>query len=441
MTARYVRSGAAGAANGTSWADAYATLTAAFAGSSAGDVLYVSEDHVETTAAAVTLTSPGTAASPCQIICVDHAGTVPPVSADLRTTATVSTTGASTIAFAGFAYSEGVTYSSGDSSNAASISFNSTSAWCWEIRNCGLKLNNTSSSSRINIGTSAQVIEKLILRNVVLTFGATGQGIQMSHVMFEWLNATSALGGTIPTTLFNTATRLADVKITGVDLSAAGSGKNLINVAGTGAFFRLLDCKLGSSVAITTGTHPGPGGTEVTLVNCDSADTNYRYHKQDYRGTITNETTIVRTGGASDGTTPVSRKMVSTANTKFYSPLESDWIRLWNESTSSITLTIPVITDNVTLKDNDAWIEVEYLGTASFPLGNYASDAPADVLNAGTNQATDAASTWTTTGLTTPVKQSLSVTFTPAHKGVIRARVMLAKASATMYFDPLVQVS
>ena len=31
--------------------------------------------------------SPGTAASPCRIICVNRAGTVPPVSADLRATA------------------------------------------------------------------------------------------------------------------------------------------------------------------------------------------------------------------------------------------------------------------------------------------------------------------------------------------------------------------
>lgn len=34
------------------------------------------------------------------------------------------------------------------------------------------------------------------------------------------------------------------------------------------------------------------------------------------------------------------------------------------------------------------------------------------------------------------MKQSLAVTFTPQEKGIIRAKVCLAKASTTMYFDP-----
>jgi hypothetical protein len=155
-------------------------------------------------------------------------------------------------------------------------------------------------------------------------------------------------------------------------------------------------------------------------------------------GDVYSESTIVRTGGASDGTTPISRKMTSSANAKFFAPLESDDVFAWNETTgSSVTVTAETMTDNVTLTDAEAWVEVEYLGTSGFPLGSGASDRAADILATPANQTTSSEA-WTTTGLTTPVKQKLSVTFTPQEKGLIRARVMLAKASTTLYFCPKV---
>jgi hypothetical protein len=65
MASVYVRSGAAGAGTGADWANAYTTLAAAFTAKAAGDVFYVSDDHAETQASAMTLVSPGTAANPC----------------------------------------------------------------------------------------------------------------------------------------------------------------------------------------------------------------------------------------------------------------------------------------------------------------------------------------------------------------------------------------
>jgi hypothetical protein len=229
-----------------------------------------------------------------------------------------------------------------------------------------------------------------------------------------------------------------------VDLSLLGSGKNLVDVTNmTGkSLVSFENCKLGSSVTVATGTFSNAGGNgsvEIRLVNCDSADTNYRYHKQNYHGTITQESTIVRTGGASDGTTPISRKMVSTANTKIYSPLVMDDIVFWNETTgSSQTATIEVVTDNVTLTDAECWLEVEYLGTSGFPISSLVNDRVTDdVFGTPANQTTSS-ETWTTTGLTTPVKQKLAVAFTAQEKGYVRIRVMLAKASTTVYVCPQV---
>lgn len=350
------------------------------------------------------------------------------------------------MAFHGFAYCYGIKFSSGSGAVNIDITWTSTLPWWWRLENCALKLGGTGAASNFIVGAFGGSIDESFLEliNTTLEFSGTGQSIE-TKARLRWSNTPSAVLGTVPTTLFvpilGGAGALAEVL--GVDLSALGSGKNLVNVsASTSLNFLFIDCKLGDSVSITTGAVISQGGIEVRLINCDSGDTNHRYYKQVYQGTITQETTIVKTGGASDGTTPVSRKMVTTANSKLFSPLESDWMLVWNEATgSSKTLTINVITDNVTLTDAEAWVEVEYLGTSGFPQGNFASDRVADVLATAANQTTDGVSSWTTTGLSTPVKQNLAVSFTPQEKGWIRARVCLAKASTTMYVDPDPQIS
>src|SRR5580765_5073896 len=99
MAVYYVWSAAAGTGTGASWANAFTTLTTAFVTEVAGDTLYVAHDHAEVSAA-LTLTSSGTVANPTKIICVDRAGSVPPVSADRRATAQLSTSANGALSFA-----------------------------------------------------------------------------------------------------------------------------------------------------------------------------------------------------------------------------------------------------------------------------------------------------------------------------------------------------
>lgn len=437
----YVRSGAAGAGTGADWANAYTTLAAALTAKAAGDDFWVSEDHAETQASALTATSKGTAANPCKIYCVDHSGSVPPVAADLRTTATITTTGNNSITLNGFAFVYGIAFIAGSgATGTASINLSSGSNFDWRMELCSLIISTTGASSRIQInGGFSSATFNLLLRNCTITFGATGQGFLNQGGRLE-MNGGSVSGEIIPTTIFSGSDLVPSAyKLSGVDLSAIGSGKNICSVAASIMVdLILIDCKLGASVSISTGSVVASGGSRVRVVNCDSANTSYRYFKQTYQGTITHEATIVRTGGATDGTTPISRKMVTTANSKIYSPLESDYVTFWNESLSAVTVLVPVITDNVTLTDAECWVEVEELGTSGYSLGVTVSDRCTTILTTPANQTTDSSSTWTTTGLTTPVKQLLSVTFTPASKGPVRARVMLAKPSTTVYFDPLI---
>lgn len=178
------------------------------------------------------------------------------------------------------------------------------------------------------------------------------------------------------------------------------------------------------------------------MYNCDAGDTNYRLWVEDSSGSTKSETVVVRTGGANDGTTPLSWKMATNANAEYPGMVShAPEIVVWNEITgSAITVTVEVITDNVTLTDGEAWIEVQYLGTSGVPLGVFITDAKADVLATAANQ-TSSSEAWTTTGLSTPIKQKLSVTFTPQEKGFIHIIPCLAKASTTMYVCPKATVA
>ncbi len=184
-------------------------------------------------------------------------------------------------------------------------------------------------------------------------------------------------------------------------------------------------------------------GSRFELYNSDSADTNYKLEITDWLGTIVDETTIVKDNGASNGTTQISWNMTSGADTEWnHQTLISPEIVKWNGIVgSSITVTVDILHDSLTnLQDDEIWLEVQYLGTSGFPLSSFIDDAAADYLATPADQAASSA-TWTTTGLTNPNEQQLSVTFTPQEKGFIHAKVHLAKASYTVYIDPELQVS
>jgi hypothetical protein len=172
------------------------------------------------------------------------------------------------------------------------------------------------------------------------------------------------------------------------------------------------------------------------MFNCDSATTNYRYYVYAWGGSIQTETTIVRTGGASDGTTPISWKIVTDTNADLYAPLLLDPIQQWNDTSGSSKTATIYLTSNTALDNSKIWVELEYANSSGAPLGAVTSSKVAR-LGTATALTTDS-STW---GGSTTYKYKIAITFTPQAKGLVTARVQVGVTSTTIYVDPLMTIT
>jgi hypothetical protein len=411
----------------------------------AGDRIFAAHNHAETSSSNVIIPSgstSGSQTSPVFVYCVNASGSVPPVSADLRTTATVTATGAEVRLNA----QGGVLYFNGIQFSAASFRVNSAAAGNFQeavFENCLFTFTGGTFFLVGSTGTATTNIATLI--NTPIVFSAVGQAIYASGD-FIWRDTASAIGaGTVPTILFNASSGTANIGGTnilldGVDLSAVNTTLfGFPSNADANIIAQVINCRLHASA--TVAATPSKRRQSVQLVGSGSAGNSARNEKYDYDGTLTTETTIVRSSGASDGTTAVSWKAVTTANTNKSSQFGLPPIAIWNSTTgSSKTLTIEIVNDGTTLKDDEVWIEVEYLGSSSQPVSSKITSRAADHLTTGSNISTSSV-TWTTTGLSSPVKQKMSVSFTPQMAGLVRAVVCIAKASQTLYVDPKVTIS
>lgn len=417
----------------------------------AGDRLFVSATHSESVAGGYDVIFPGTIASPNQILCVSDAS-APPTA--LATGAVVAGTAGASMRLGGTIYVHGLRVKSGSGASGATIFLCSTIASAQEqyYSDCVFELSTTDDSTSSVIAFAyGSLGSRVILRYCKVKFGNAAQKLWAPLGVLEWYGGGIEAGSQAITTLFynNNQNRNSAALLSGLDLSAADAGLVIASSAAVlTSKITLRNCKMPALWAGGPGLLNNTPGNRVELYNCDSADTNYRMMIADAAGSITTETTIVRSGGASDGATPISWKMVTDADAEYpLVVLRTPEIYRWNTTIgTAITVSAEIVHDSQGsgtgggFTDKEAWIEVEYLGTSGVPLGVYKSDVAANPLDAGTTQDSSTA-TWTTTGLTTPVKQKLSVSITPQEVGHIIARVCLAATSKTCYVCPKIEVA
>jgi hypothetical protein len=438
----YVKSGAGNASPFASWANGAITLAGAAGVDAAGDTIYVSQAHAESSASAQTIALAGTTASPSRVICASDAAEPP---AEVATGAIIQTTGASAIIINGSGYLYGLELICGSGGTSANIVCGNTVAGYenqqWE--NCTFELGTTATTSLIISGAgNASTSNKNVFKNCTFKFGRADY---QSLALQAW---TEIYGGAVYRadyggvagrvfTPFGGSGEGCGGFVDGIDLSGLLGTVNICRfLAGTSnnGLFTIRNSKLPAGwsgklvdTAITQ------AGIKAQMQNCTAGSTLYRLWNEDVAGSVRDENTVVRTGGANDGAA-YSFKLVSSANCSYpLTPLETPEFSQYNTITGEITEIVEIVTDSATpLKDDEIWLEVSYPGASGRVI---VTDAKASVLATAADQASSSAD-WTTTGLSTPLKQKLSVTFTPGAAGWLHAKVKLAKPSTNCFVDP-----
>ena len=369
-------SGAGGAGNGSSWANAYLTIVAAIARPlAAGDTLLVGDDHAESTAANNVLNfTTSTEAAPCNILVVDHTKSSPSIPADLKVgvsgAGSIITTTVGNIQYAGFLYVYGLYTAAGMSSTANNVGvFMPQSGKASIFERCTFVIGATGTNALINVNTSTYCE----FRNCTFSFVNSASQSMSAIATVRFTGCTWTFSGTQPTRLFLSGSNQI-LFFEGCDFSAATC--LLIGTLGSGANkITFKDCKLPTTTPLFDMTTSAalPQTSQVWVVNSDNANTNYRNELYDSTGTLLTSLTVVRTGGASMGT-PYSWNISTTSLTNWIFNFKSLPISIWNNTTgAAINVTVEGIADPryfSALPNNDeVWIDVEALASASQPAG------------------------------------------------------------------------
>lgn len=407
------------------WAKAAATLAAA-TGGVAGDRYLVSNAHAETPAT-FSMALPGTPANPTKVL-----GGAPAAGSGLSSLAagaTITVSG-TTFSLSGSAFIQNLRFiwSSGSSFSPA---FGGTSGNVQKLVGCDFSMQGAGGSTTLSFGpVGAGAAGKIELSNCRFRFGGTGQVVDVCRDLSIFGGSVEA-GGSTPSGLFNLGfgARPANLLVDGFDFSNFGTGFNVVKTVAEGSVSALLrNCKFPTGWAgglVTAGQIKA--GTRVEMVNYQIGTTLYQKWVEAYQGTIKSEATVKLS-------TDYCFKAVINANSAY--PLDGLLIGEYYVKVTggaAKTVTLATLTDNVTLTNADIALQVEYYAASGSLLGSFASSAP-DALTTPSALATTA-DAWTTTGLATPVKQAVSVTFTPNQDGYIIVRPMLNKASTTVYVD------
>ncbi len=410
---------------------------------SAGDRAYVSNLHRYSYNAATVITLPGTTGStPNEVLCIEDWGaeTDPGSITHTLSTGAYETSGSTY----NFTINGGSTYFYGLEFNASPTSNTSrqlTVGGTYNIlaihvyHKCILGITSGQVYLHNNTGNWGN---RLIFRNCQFRFGNAAACARI-FINVEWINTEGQqlVLGTAPTKLFSLYHSIYSSP------SGYFEGLDLSNISGTiiksdpyvsinvGVTSKTIfnRCKLHASA--TLADRGNAVGAPIIFTQCDSG-TNFLHNAlYNYPGTVTEDTVRIRTAS----TTTFSQKFVTSANSKFYYPLNGFPIAKINvvEGTP-ITVNVYTLTDGVTLTNGDAGVDISYFGSASYPLGSIASSAKANFLASAANYDTTTEA-WTTTDIASPVKQVIPVTFTPQKSGYIIITPWVAKASTTVYFD------
>lgn len=380
MTAYFVSSasGAGGAGNGSSWANAYLTLAACLARPivAGTDNVFVGDDHTEFTSTTnLNFNFPGfsTTSTPNHLWVVDHTK-ASPTSADLKTgTATGGmVSGDANVIFNGNGHIYGlyVICAIGNSTTTGAILTQSANTFLFE--NCSFVNRGTNALQRIFQAAGSAYQE---FKNCVFSCENAAQ----SPIVSGWkklINCTFLFAGGSPSQLFLPSLTNSNLIFEGCDFSAF-SGTTLASSNSNGnMLFIFKDCKLPAITGLfTVAAALRPQQNSIYVINCDSGATNYKNDLYDYCGELHTVASVFRTSGASQGT-PYSWLVTTNANNLWHFQFKLLPLSIWNVTTgAAVNVAVEGIADprdfSALPNNDDVWFDVEALENTSYPTGTY----------------------------------------------------------------------
>jgi hypothetical protein len=316
------------------------------------------------------------------MVCVSTAGSTPPVSADLRTTGAVTTTGGNTLSagIGNYRWIYGITFTTGNSSNIQLTFTGDASDRFYE--NCTFVIPSGAGSGATMQFSGAG---RQHFKNCTFTFSNAGHSFNGSTANCEFDGCT--FNGTVPTTNGLIQNGLNGQMIfRNCDFSAWTNATFHSGQSTTNSTFIFRDCKMPS------GWSPGEVFANGVLNTCDTVifsrcntagvTSQWQYWQNDQGANMQADAVVARSGGAADAGTSISWKVVTKANvTMNSSDARPPTIAEWNATTAAnVTATVYGIINAAALPTNDyCFIDVDYLGNSG-TLGVRKSSRIADYL-------------------------------------------------------------
>ncbi|MGR3221059.1 MAG: hypothetical protein ACUZ8H_14780 [Candidatus Anammoxibacter sp.] len=429
--------------NGTTWALAKLTMEGLLSAMSAGDTGFIQGLSTDTAGSPRTLGSAGTSGNPIKLIGVKDGTTntgAGVMASDLAVTLPIieQTGGTSNFSF------NGVVTASNISFKYSYDHYMGSANAVWTLVNCDLV------GTRLSCRGNGKLV--LINTNVIPQGSGFSFLIQSSFSnALVWRGGELDCSVSVPTQLIWNMKDPVDIvgvdmsSATGITISGQGQGYNLI---------RLLNCRMPSSYSLVSGAKLRD--YQVELIGCSdvtsvgSTDSIQDYLSSEIEGTVDNEFTVVRTGGADDGASGgFSRSMTPYINSTLEgssAALKSPWMPVWIKAGAN---TLTAYFCNSATEDsgnlfNENEVRAEFYTPDSGDTAQHEqtfNPANSHLLESSTAITADG-STWGTGGNN---KQKLSATITAGFEGLAYVRLHYAKRFAsspiTLYLDPKIVVT
>jgi hypothetical protein len=479
----YVRSGAGGAADGTTWANAYTTLAAAQTGGAFAttNTIWLADDHAESTAGAVAYTGPTTPG--LRILGANTHTVEPPTGVATSPSATLTRTTTGVPTFTGHIYMEGWIIIAGSGTSSATLGLGDATTFNLSLNNMHLRLGGTGTNGRIRFGaggSSANKGAQLRIKNTTVKFAHASHRIRAGAGLIQINGLVIDGSGTVTqTSLIDLATDTQFIaQFDNCDLTALSSMTELVDSTNDGIIDILCRrCIFPDSMTDILNTYTaGMRGRAHDCSSTWSLGASY-FLDYDVQGNssalslasnskiVTSTSTIyayltagsVLESGANYAVKPTctvggwSGVYRSEPISRYYPGTDAE-IAAFSAGASK-TITLEYLHDtNVAqgqgagtgsaFQNNEVWIEVDYLGSSSTKLGSsatsgvtYSTDTPSD------NASGVGTGSWTSSGVTTKKSGKCVATITPQQNGAISVHVCMRGVGKVVFYEPNFTIS